>query len=208
MLPWAPSSRMLSRRFSAPWISGKMSRMNGSRRSPYPADVVGVGRPNASPGGAQPVIAALALLELVQDGVPGHDHVRPVRDDQVVDADTAGLHLVHLLEQHARVEHHPVADDAGGALIQDPRWDQVEAKLLAATDHGMAGVVPALRADNHAGALGQEVDDLALALIPPLPADEDGHHLALPAPIEVDELRLLVNEEQFQLSYRTVAMFG
>ncbi len=183
----------------------------GLLQVPYPeadpADLVGIGRPNASPGGTQPVIAALPLLELVQDGVPGHDHVRPVRDDQVVDADPARLHLVHLLEQHARVEHHPVADDAGGARIQNPRWDQVEAKLLAATDHGMTGVVPALRADNHAGPLGQEVDDLPLALVPPLPADEDGDHLALPAPIEVDELRLLVDEEQLDFSHRTVAVF-
>ena len=41
--------------------------------------------------------------------------------------------------------------------------------------HGVPSIVAALRADDHVGLLGQDVDDLALALIPPLPADEYGY---------------------------------
>src|SRR5205823_11987943 len=42
---------------------------------------------------------------------------------------------------------------------------------------GMAGVVAALGADDHIGLGGEVVDDLALALIAPLAADQDDDHL-------------------------------
>ena len=45
---------------------------------------------------------------------------------------------------------------------------------LAAADHQrVAGVVAALEARDRGGALGQQVDDLALAFIAPLGADDD-----------------------------------
>ena len=84
-------------------------------------NLVGVGGTDASPGSAEPVIAALLLLELVQHRMPGHDHVGTVRNDQPVGADPPRLHLGHLFEQHSRVEHHAVADDAGGIRIEDAR---------------------------------------------------------------------------------------
>src|SRR5207302_8158107 len=62
-------------------------------------DFIRVGRPDAAPGGAEPVIAALLLFELVEDRMPGHDQMRAIGDDQLGDADAARLHLLHLLEQ-------------------------------------------------------------------------------------------------------------
>ena len=49
--------------------------------------------------------------------------------------------------------------------------------LCAADDEGVAGVVTALEARHRGGALRQEIDDLALAFIAPLGADDD-HELS------------------------------
>jgi orotidine-5'-phosphate decarboxylase len=43
---------------------------------------------------------------------------------------------------------------------------------LVADDQRVAGVVAALVPGDHVRPLGQEVDDLALALVPPLGADD------------------------------------
>ena len=54
--------------------------------------------------------------------------------------------------------------------------------LCAVDDERVAGVVPALEARDRRGALGQQVDDLALALVAPLGADDDevpGHVVVL-----------------------------
>ena len=53
---------------------------------------------------------------------------------------------------------------------------QVELEHLAVADDRVAGVVAALVADDHVGPLGEQVDDLALALVAPLGADD--HHPA------------------------------
>ena len=45
--------------------------------------------------------------------------------------------------------------------------------LFSFDHHGMAGVVPTLEAGDSGRLAGQEVDDLALSLIPPLGADDD-----------------------------------
>src|SRR5207302_8506350 len=105
--------------------------------TPY---VIRVGRPDAAPGGAEPVIAALLLFELVEDRMPGHDQMRAIGDDQLVDADAARLHLLHLLEQHSWIEHDAVADHAGRGRIQNARGNEVEAKFLAGVDDGVAGI--------------------------------------------------------------------
>ena len=77
----------------------------------------------------------------------------------------------------------------------------------------MAGVVTALRADDHVRARGEHVDDLALALIPPLPPDDHYDHcLALgglwPPRLEVVEARLLFHELELSFAGRAVAVLG
>ena len=55
--------------------------------------------------------------------------------------------------------------------VEDPGGDQVELELLAVADDRVAGVVAALEAHDRVGALGEQVGDLALALVAPLGAD-------------------------------------
>jgi len=99
--------------------------------------------------------------------------VGALADDQVVRGDTARLQLVELLEERLGVDDDTVADDAGGRRVENAAGDQVEAVLLATGDDRVARVVPALRADDHVDGVGEEVDDLALAFIAPLPAHQD-----------------------------------
>jgi hypothetical protein len=53
--------------------------------------------------------------------------------------------------------------------------------LLAFDNHGMTGIVSALKPNHKVGVLGQQVDDLAFALIAPLGANDYkiGHSLLL-----------------------------
>ena len=61
-----------------------------------------------------------------------------------------------------------------------PLGHQLEGEALAVDDDGVAGVVAALVADDHVHLLGEEVGELALALVAPLGADHDGgRHVAL-----------------------------
>src|ERR1019366_10587993 len=78
-----------------------------------------------------------------------------------------------LLEEGLRIDDDAVADDAGGLRVEDAARDEVKAVLLAAGDHGVAGVVATLRADDHVDGVGEQVDDLALAFIAPLTADQN-----------------------------------
>ncbi len=75
--------------------------------------------------------------------------------------------------QRLRREHHAVADEAVDVAAQDARGNQVQHGLLAADDQRVAGVVAALEAHHALRVVGEPVDDLALALVAPLGADDD-----------------------------------
>ncbi len=57
--------------------------------------------------------------------------------------------------------------------MEDAGRDEVQDGLLAAHHQRVAGVVAALEADHHVGVLGEEIDDLSLALVAPLGSDDD-----------------------------------
>jgi hypothetical protein len=85
---------------------------------------------------------------------------------------------VGLLEEGLRVDDHPVAEHAHHAVVDDTRGDEVERERAVADLHGVPGVVPALVARDHVEAPGQQIDDLALALVAPLRArdHDDSRH--------------------------------
>src|SRR2546423_14549724 len=60
--------------------------------------------------------------------------------------------------------------------MDDAGRDEMQCVRLVADFDGVAGVVTALVARDHVEALGQEVNDLALALIAPLRADDYDDH--------------------------------
>ena len=95
--------------------------------------------------------------------------------------DAAGLQPGQLLQQHARVDHHAVADHVLHAGREDARRDEVQREVLAVGEHHrVAGVVAALVAHHPLHGAPEQVGGLALALVAPLGADQhDRRHVTL-----------------------------
>src|SRR5690606_25841377 len=77
--------------------------------------------------------------------------------------------------ERMRIEDDAVADDRKLALAYDARRQQRQFVDRPVHDQRMAGVMAALEAHDDIGAFRQPVDDLALALVAPLRADD--HHI-------------------------------
>ena len=84
------------------------------------------------------------------------------------------LEHVELGEQHARIDHDAVADDRRDVVVEDAARDELQGEGLAVDDDRVPGVVAALVADDQVHLLGDEVGELALALVTPLGTDDDG----------------------------------
>ena len=141
-----------------------------------PRELVDVRRADPAPGGADGLGVAPALLGLIERLVVGHDEVGVVADlEPPGDRVPERLDLTDLVHQRLRVDHDPVADHAGRALVEDARRDQVEHERLIAPLDGVAGVRAALVAGDDVHGRREEVDDLPLAFVAPLGADDDGN---------------------------------
>jgi hypothetical protein len=119
---------------------------------PDTGDLVLVARPDTATGGADLLAAHVALGHLVDGHVIRHQQVRVGRDQQLRGVDAAVFEALQLVEQHARIDHHAVADDVGDAGRQDARRDQMQGEVLATGQHhGVSRVVAALVAHHPFG---------------------------------------------------------
>ena len=118
-------------------------------------------------------VAEPPLGRLVDRDVPRHDQVRVAGDDDDRRIDAARLELVELVEQHLRVDDAAGADHRGLAR-DDAARRLADLERLVADDDRVPGVRPALVAADDIGLLGEQVDDLALALVAPLRPDDHG----------------------------------
>ena len=73
--------------------------------------------------------------------------------------------------------------------VQDAAGDELQGVALVANHHRVAGVVASLVANDEAVLLRQQVDDLGLALVAPLGADDDGDRHGTLLARQVSELR-------------------
>ena len=147
-----------------------------------PRHLVGVGRADATAGGADPGIAAQCLLELVLQHVIGHDNVGPLADEELRGADTLGAQVIQLLEQHGWIDHDAAADHIDRARVEDARGHDVQLEGAALVDNRMASVVAAAVADDQPRSIGQQIHNVALAFIAPLGTDHsDDRHRRLPS---------------------------
>jgi hypothetical protein len=140
---------------------------------PQARRLVGVAGADAAAGGADLERAEPRLAGVVEQQVVGHDQVAVGRHPQAAGVDARGAQRDQLVDQDLRVDDDAVADDAALAGVEDPRRHEVELPLAIAAHDRVAGVVAALEAHDRVGALGEQVGDLALALIAPLGADDD-----------------------------------
>jgi hypothetical protein len=98
--------------------------------------------------------------------------VRVRADAQAREVDPLRAQIVQLAGQDLRVDHDAVADRAQLPRVEDPGRDQVELPRDAVAHDGVPRVVATLEADHQVRPLGEEVDDLALALVAPLGAHD------------------------------------
>src|SRR5207302_3493787 len=100
-------------------------------------------------------------------------------DEQVVarNPDLLRAQPLDLTNDRDRINDDAVADDARFSRTQNPRRDQVQHVFFLAQNDGVPRVVAALRADDDVRIFGQKINDLALAFVAPLSADENrvGH---------------------------------
>ena len=137
------------------------------------ADLIAVAGPDASQRGADRLAAGtLAVDQPILFEVPGQDDVRPVAEHQVFgDLDAPGAEGVDFLEDAGRIEHHSAGYHTLHVGSEDAAGYQRQLVGLAAGDHGMARVGPALIADHDVVLLGQQIDDLPFGLVAPLQSD-------------------------------------
>ena len=133
-----------------------------------------VGGTDAAPGGADLAGALGDFARLIERHVVRHDERAGFAEFQAAgDVDAGGYQHVHFFQQRGRRQHHAVADVAGDVVTQDAGRDQVQHGFLAGHHQRVARVVAALETHHALRAVGQPVDDFALAFIAPLGADDD-----------------------------------
>ena len=135
---------------------------------------VGVGRADAAAGGAEAVLAEVALVQGIELLVVRQDQVRVARHLEPAAVDALGLEAIDLVEQHAGVDDHAVADDRHDVVVEHPARHELEGEGGAVDDERVPGVVATLVADDEPHLLREEIGDLPFALVTPLGADDDG----------------------------------
>lgn len=133
-------------------------------------DLVLVGRPDTTLGGADLQAGIGGLAEMIQLPVERQDQRGVVGDPQGRGGDlhTLGLDPVDLVHEMPGIDHDAVADDRELAAADHARRQQRQLVGDAVDDERMAGIMPALKPDDDVGLLGEPVDDLALAFVAPL----------------------------------------
>jgi len=138
-----------------------------------------VGRADPAAGRPDLLLAAPVLRDPLGKRVPGHDQVRAPADGDPLrpDADALRFEIGGLLEKGRGREHEPVADDAESRRMEDARGDEVEDDLAAPDVDRVPGVMAPLITGDDIEGRGQQVDDLALAFVAPLSAENEevGH---------------------------------
>src|SRR3989344_1031369 len=136
-------------------------------------NLVFVSRADAATGGADLQLATGLFTGLVQRNVEGQDQWAGRADTQALAHRYAFFfQLGDLAQQGVRCNHHAVADQALHAFAQYARRDQVQDSFFTVDHQGVTGVVATLVAHYGGSMFGQQINDLAFALITPLGAQD------------------------------------
>ena len=95
-------------------------------------------------------------------------------DPEPVARDATGGERVDLGEQRRQVDDNAVGDDGDDVVVEDPARRELQGVALATGHDRVPGVVAALVTHDVAVLLGEQIDDLGLALVTPLGPDDDG----------------------------------
>ena len=162
-----------------------------------------VGGSDAAPGGADSDAAAHPFTGAIESDVAGQDERAGLAHEEALGyRHRLPLEHLHLLHQRVRRQHHPVPDDGADPFAQDPGGDEVKDGFPAADHHSMTGIVAALETHYRPATLAQQVDDLPLAFVAPLGADD--HHRAAHArrPVRLRDIESRLAKAMYALSQR------
>ena len=105
--------------------------------------------------------------------MPRHDDVCAGVDAEIIAGYAALVHVLYFLKQHCGVNNNTAAYKAEGLGVQDTGGKQVQLVNLVAVNHSVACVVSAAGTYYDISLCSHDVDDLALALVAPLGADNN-----------------------------------
>ena len=153
-------------------------------------DLILIGRPDPAPRRTDRIGALGKFSCAIERDMRGEDQRTHRADLQALEHRNA-LPDQHLgfLEQRLQRQHDAVADQALHPGMQDPRGNQRQHGFLAADDERMAGIVATLEAHHCLRGVGQQIDDLAFALIAPLQADDNDIFTHCAPPTTIPDLR-------------------
>ena len=98
----------------------------------------------------------------------------PVGYEQATfDSDADCFEPLQFLKEGDRIENNAAADNAGDVMMKDPGRDDVQNMTPAPEVDRVSRIVPALVTRDTVKPLSKDIDDLSLALIAPLGADDD-----------------------------------
>src|SRR5207245_3848545 len=136
------------------------------------ADLVLITGADAAAGGAYSIFRAL-LAQPFFFQVVGEDHMSVITDDEVVaDVDAGFPQVLDFFKKSRRVDDHAVGDHRSNIRPKHAGGEKREFERLAVADDGVAGVGPAVVANDDIVLVGEEIDDLAFGLVAPLQADD------------------------------------
>ena len=156
----------------------------GSHASPKSRRAIQLGDAHAFPGGRRLVgradpakcraelgVSQSLLARSVDQTVVGQDDVGAVgKQELVADGDAPRRDGFHLGKQRFEV-HDDAGPDHSRAAANDAGGQKVEREVAIGEFDGVAGVVPAVVAGDDVEPVGEEIDDLPLALVAPLSAE-------------------------------------
>jgi hypothetical protein len=111
--------------------------------------------------------------------VVGKDYVSAVRNKEMtVDFHPRLAQSTSLFQECEGIKDNAISNDAAATGAQHAARDELQDKLLAVNDDGVAGVVSAGVTGYNRKVFRENVDDLAFAFIAPLGANESGKFCA------------------------------
>ena len=122
-------------------------------------------------GGA--FLGLFRLAQRVQLQMPGHDAVAARIDEQLVGRHALFVQAVDLAQDRLGVDDHARPDDVNAVRIQNAGRDELQLIFLVVYNNRVAGVVAALAAHHQIRLACENINELALALVAPLGAENN-----------------------------------
>ena len=97
-----------------------------------------------------------------------HNQVGPVADKQPAGIHAALVKRVDFTNEHGRVNHHAITDNANSLGRKNTGRDQVQLELTVGVNYSVSGIITTGKANYHSCFFSEQVNYFTLPLISPL----------------------------------------